>query len=262
MAEQHIGGRERVSVLGVGISITHMAEAVAVIQAWIERGERHYVCVTPVHGVMECQVDEELRRIHNASGLTVPDGMPLVWAGRLHGFSRMGRVFGPELMLEVCRTSVNRGYTHFLYGGDVGVAEELRRRLMQKFPGIKIVGTFTPPFRPLTPSEEEQLIDTVARAKPDLFWVCLGCPKQERFMAAYLPKLHTTVMLGVGAAFDFHTGRAKDAPACMKKTGLQWLHRLSQEPSRLWKRYLINNPLFIYKIVLQIVKKKPTISGK
>ena len=135
LAEQHIGGGERVNVLGVGISITHMAEAVAVIQAWIERGERHYVCVTPVHGVMECQVDEELRRIHNASGLTVPDGMPLVWAGRLHGFSRMGRVFGPELMLEVCRTSVNRGYTHFLYGGRCG-----RGRRATEAPDAKVSG--------------------------------------------------------------------------------------------------------------------------
>jgi N-acetylglucosaminyldiphosphoundecaprenol N-acetyl-beta-D-mannosaminyltransferase len=262
LAEQHIGGGPRVNVLGVGISPTHMAETVAVIQTWIDRGKRHYVCVTGVHGVMQCQEDEELRRIHHASGLTVPDGMPLVWAGRLHGFSCMGRVFGPDLMLEVCRSSVNRGYTHFLYGGDAGVAEELERSLVQRFPNLKIVGTFTPPFRPLNRGEEDQLIEQVAQAKPDIFWVGLSTPKQERFMAAYLPRLDTKVMLGVGAAFDFHTGRAKDAPGWMKKTGLQWLHRLSQEPKRLWKRYLINNPLFIYKITLQMVKKRRTISAE
>jgi N-acetylglucosaminyldiphosphoundecaprenol N-acetyl-beta-D-mannosaminyltransferase len=255
LAEQSIDGAPRLNVLGVGISPTNLAEAVAVIQSWIERCERHYVCVTPVHGVMECQADEDLRRIHNDSGLTVPDGMPLVWAGHLQGFSRMGRVFGPDMMLEVCRISVVEGYTHFLYGGDVGVAEDLKRSLEERFPGINIVGTFTPPFRPLNPEEKRQLINKVARAKPDIFWVGLGCPKQERFMAAYLPKLETKVMLGVGAAFDIHTGRTKDAPIWIKQSGLQWLHRLSQEPRRLWKRYLINNPLFVFKLILQMLSE-------
>lgn len=246
----------RFKVLGVDISVTDLAGAVSCINDWIERGERRYVCVTPVHGVMECQRDEELRRIHNSSGLTVPDGMPLVWAGRLQGHSQMGRVFGPDLMLALCQSSVSTGYSHFLYGGDTGVAEELRRRLCRKFPGIKIVGTFTPPFRPLNPAEEEQLIAQVARVKPDIVWVGLGCPKQEHFMGAYLPKLDTTVMLGVGAAFDFHTGRAQDAPRWMKASGLQWLHRLMQDPKRLGKRYLINNPLFAYKFLRQTIAKK------
>lgn len=238
------------------ISVTNLANAVSCINDWIERGEPHYVCVTPVHGVMECQRDEELRRIHNNSGLTVPDGMPLVWAGRLQGYSQVGRVFGPDLMLALCQLSVSTGYSHFLYGGDTGVAEELRRRLRRKFPGIKIVGTFTPPFRPLNPAEEEKVIAQVARVKPDIVWVGLGCPKQEHFMGAYLPKLDTKVMLGVGAAFDFHTGRAQDAPRWMKASGLQWLHRLIQDPKRLWKRYLINNPLFAYKFLRQTITKK------
>ncbi len=255
------GAAPRFDVLGVQVSATHKAEAAAIIQGWVGRGERHYVCVTGVHGVMECQKDEELRRIHNGSGLTVPDGMPLVWAGRLNGFSRIGRVFGPELMLEVCRRSVAAGQTHFLYGGAAGVAEELKRRLRREFPEIRIVGTFTPPFRPLTPAEEEQLLEQVARAKPDIFWVGLSTPKQERFMAAYLPKLDTRVMLGVGAAFDFHTGRAQDAPGWVKRSGLQWLHRLSQDPRRLWRRYLINNPVFVAKFIRQLLTRDGNLPG-
>jgi N-acetylglucosaminyldiphosphoundecaprenol N-acetyl-beta-D-mannosaminyltransferase len=251
--------RTRLNVLGVGINITNMAEVASIVQGWIDRGEQHYVCVTGVHGVMESQRDEALRRIHNDSGLTVPDGMPLVWIGHLHGFSRMGRVFGPELMEQLCRISVGKGYTHFLYGGDVGVAEELRKCLKQKFPEIKIVGTFTPPFRPLNRVEEEQLIGQVAMAKPDIIWVGLSCPKNERFMAEYLSKLDTKVMLGVGAAFDIHTGRVQDAPAWIKRAGLQWLHRLSQDPGRLWKRYLINNPIFIFKLIFSLYYQKTII---
>jgi N-acetylglucosaminyldiphosphoundecaprenol N-acetyl-beta-D-mannosaminyltransferase len=246
----------RVDILQVGISAVNMTATVETILSWINRGERQYVCVTGVHGVMECQGDEELRRIHNDSSLTVPDGMPLVWAGHLQGFSQMGRVFGPELMLEVFKTSVEKGCRHFLYGGAAGVAEELSKRLRQKFPGINIVGTWAPPFRPLTSAEEEQLIDQVSRLKPDIFWVGLGTPKQERFMAEYLPKLDAKVMVGVGAAFDIHTGRTKDAPDWIKRTGLQWLHRLSQEPKRLWRRYLINNPMFILKFIQQLINSQ------
>lgn len=259
MTEGFLASPPRFDVLGVGVSATNKAEAAALILNRVDRGEPCYVCVTGVHGVMECQHDRTLLRIHNGSGLTVPDGMPLVWAGRLKGFSRMGRVFGPELMMEVCRRSEASGYRHFLYGGNVGVAEELRRRLIQKFPGLNIVGTFTPPFRPLNRTEEEQLIDQVAQTQPDIFWVGLSTPKQERFMAAYLPKLDTKVMLGVGAAFDFHTGRAQDAPVWIKKSGLQWLHRLSQDPRRLWKRYLINNPLFVFLFVLQLLTKQDNL---
>lgn len=251
----------RVNVLQVRISLTNMAETLATIKSWVERGEQHYVCVTTVHGVMECQMDENLKRIYNASGLTVPDGMPLVWIGRLQGFSRMGRVYGPDLMLEVCKMSLKKGYTHFLYGGDVGVVEELKKSLTQKFPGLKILGTYTPPFRPLNRAEEGQLIEEVASLKPDFFWVGLGTPKQERFMGEYLPKLDTRVMLGVGAAFDFHTDRLKEAPAWMKKTGLQWLHRLSNEPKRLWKRYILNNPLFVFKFILQLASRKKLSGG-
>ena len=241
----------RVNVLGVGVHAINMAQAVGLIDAAIPRGRKGYVCVTGVHGVMEAQRDAALKAILNRAFLTTPDGMPTVWVGKWQGFHSMGRVYGPELMLEICGLSVSRGYTHFLYGGNPGLAEQLGTELSRRFPGLRVVGTFTPPFRDLDPAEEAELLSTVAKCKPDFFWVGLSTPKQERFMARYLDRLDTTLMLGVGAAFDVHTGGIRDAPDWVKNAGLQWLHRLCQEPQRLWKRYLINNPKFIWHILLQ-----------
>lgn len=243
----------RVNVLGVSISAVNITNTLAIIEKWIEGDKRNYICVTGVHGVMECQKDENLTHIHNASGLTVPDGMPLVWIGRLQGFANMARVYGPDLMFEVCKRFVKKDCTHFLYGGNISVAETLWKNLEEKFPGIHIVGTYTPPFRPLNEQEEKELREQVGRLKPDLFWVGLSTPKQERFMAEYIYKLNTKVMLGVGAAFDIHAGYTKDAPNLFKKTGMQWFYRLCQEPRRLWRRYLYNNPMFIYKFVKQFL---------
>jgi len=244
--------RKRVNVLGIGISITNMPAAVATVEDWIAKGAKNYVCVTGVHGVMEAQKDLQLREIHNNSGMTVPDGMPLVWAGKIYGFKDMGRVYGPDLMMEVCRKSVQRKYTHFLYGGNDGVVPRLKENLEKKFPGISIVGTFTPPFRPLNAKESSDLLGQTARCRPDLFWVGLSTPKQEKFMEQYLPQLDTQVMIGVGAAFDIHAGLFNDAPAWIKTSGMQWLYRLCQDPRRLWKRYLTHNPIFIRKFLQQL----------
>ena len=165
----------------------------------------------------------------------------------------MDQLTGPNLMLSVCELSAKLGYTNFFYGGNTGVADELKQNLCRRFPGLKVVGTYTPPFRKLNSAEEAELISTVARLKPDIFWVGLSTPKQERFMAEYIHKLDTTLMMGVGAAFDMHTGRIQDSPDWIKRAGLQWAHRLAQEPRRLWKRYLINNPRFIFKIAFQLL---------
>jgi len=246
----------RVNVLGVNICATNMSNVLTTIESWIEHDGCHYVCLTGVHGVMECQNDEDLRQIHNDSGLTVPDGVPMVWAGRLQGFAQMARVYGPDLMLEMCKLSVKKGYTHFFYGGDKGVAEELRENIEKRFPGIRIVGTYSPPFRPLNDQEERELRKQIAWLKPDLFWIGLSTPKQERFMSDHIHKLDTKVMLGVGAAFDIHTGHIRDASDLVKKIGMQWLHRLCQEPTRLWRRYLYNNPVFVYKFIKQLMTGK------
>jgi N-acetylglucosaminyldiphosphoundecaprenol N-acetyl-beta-D-mannosaminyltransferase len=250
----------RANVLGVRIHAIDMAAAAGRIQSALESGERGYICVTGVHGVMEAHQDPEFKAILNRSLLTTPDGMPTVWVGRLQGLRSMKRVFGPDLMLEVCARSVQHGYTHFLYGGAPGVAEQLQQVLLSRFPGIRVVGAYSPPFRPLTATEFAELQDRISALAPDLFWVGLSTPKQERFMAAHLNDLATKVMVGVGAAFDIHTGGLRDAPSWVKNSGLQWVHRLFQEPRRLWKRYLVNNPKFIWNIVLQFVGASTTPS--
>lgn len=243
----------RVNILGVGVHAIDMCRALELFQYAVEERKKGYVCVTGVHGIMEAQKNSAFRSILNNSLLTTPDGMPTVWVGRWQGHSQMQRVFGPDMMLEVCAMSVAKGYTHFLYGGADGVAEQLKAALLSKFPGLRIVGTYTPPFRPLNEAEKEDLCARVSSATPDIFWVGLSTPKQERFMAEYLPRLDTRVMVGVGAAFDVHTGRIQDAPDWVKNAGLQWLHRLGQEPGRLWKRYLYNNPRFVLKMTSQLL---------
>lgn len=244
---------QRANILGVGVSAINMASALARADLALQRGEKGYVCVTGIHGVMVAQEDSEFKRILNGSLINTPDGMPTVWVGRLQGFSRMRRVFGPEFMEKMCELSIKRSYTHFLYGGAPGVGEELGANLSRRFPGLRIVGSYTPPFRALNPSEQEQLISQVCQLQPDIIWVGLSTPKQERFMAEFLPLLDTRLMIGVGAAFDFHTGKIKDAPEWIKQSGLQWLHRLIQEPRRLWKRYLLNNPRFLWNITFQLL---------
>jgi N-acetylglucosaminyldiphosphoundecaprenol N-acetyl-beta-D-mannosaminyltransferase len=244
---------QRTNVLGVGISVIDMNDAVAISDSMIKSRDRHYVCITDVHTVIEAQSDAAFRAILNNSSMTTPDGMPLVWVGQLQGHKNMSRVYGPDFLLEMCRVSVERGYRHFFFGGKPGVADRLVSELKEQFPGLTVAGTYTPPFRPLTASEEDELEDLVAQATPDVFWVGLGSPKQERFMAKYCGRLETKLMVGVGAAFDIHSGSVKEAPQWLKNAGLQWLHRLVQEPRRLWKRYLICVPGFIWKISLQFL---------
>jgi len=253
MAEKSINGpaTERVNVLGVGISVLNLARAAKLMGDAIAKNLKGYIAVTGVHGVTEAQDDPEFRAILNNAYLCTPDGMPMVWMGKLAKHQFMDRVYGPDLMELVCQTGVTKGWTHFFYGGAPGVAEELKAKLTARFPGIKIVGTYTPPFRPLNADEERSLANRVSETKPDLFWVGLSTPKQERFMAAYLPKLDTKLMIGVGAAFDFHTGRVKQAPRWIQRSGFEWAYRISQDPKRLWKRYARNNPLFVLRVFLQ-----------
>jgi N-acetylglucosaminyldiphosphoundecaprenol N-acetyl-beta-D-mannosaminyltransferase len=242
----------RANVLGVGVHAIDIAQAVGLLEGAIVERRKGYVCVTGVHGVMEAYRHKEFQSVLDRALLVTPDGIPLVWVGRAQGYSQMRRVFGPDLMLEVCRQSVRTKRTHFLYGGKPGVADKLRDTLAREFPGISIVGTFTPPFRPLLPDEQARLEDTVAKLAPDIIWVGLSTPKQEQFMAQNIDRLATTLMIGVGAAFDIHSGNLKDAPEWVKKAGLQWMHRLYQEPSRLWRRYLVNNSTFLLHIGLQL----------
>lgn len=240
---------ERFSVLGVRVSAVSLAQAADQIEAWIAARERHYVTVTGVHGVMESQRDPALRDIHNAAGMVTPDGMPLVWLGKADGHRHITRVYGPDLMLEVFRRAAAAGHKHFLYGATDDTLARLRAALEARFPGTRIVGTFSPPFRELTADEENDIVAMINASGADLVWVGLSTPKQERWMARYRDRLEAPVLLGVGAAFDFHAGLKKQAPAALQRAGLEWLYRLCQEPRRLGRRYLANNPAFIALIL-------------
>ncbi len=239
-------------VLGVKVSAVNMKLAVELADQWVVAGNPGYICVTGVHGVMEAQADSELRRILNRALINAPDGMPMSWIGHLQGFQQMDRVFGPDFMTAMCRLSVERGYRNFLYGGKPGVAELLSETLRRKFPDLQVVGTYTPPFRNLTPEEEAEILAQVRESRPHILWVGLSTPKQERFMAQYVDRLQTPLLVGVGAAFDYHTGHIRDCSEWIKRAGLQWLHRLRQDPRHLWRRYLRNNPAFLWHIACQI----------
>jgi N-acetylglucosaminyldiphosphoundecaprenol N-acetyl-beta-D-mannosaminyltransferase len=243
---------QRAQVLGIEIEPLDMNGAVARVAEELEGCRKGYVCLIGVHGIMEALRDPALAQIFAQAAIKVPDGMPTVWVGHSQGFQSMQRVAGPDLMLEIFRRPEFSRFTHLLYGGKNGVAEELRDKLMVRFPCARIVGTHTPPFRDLTSSEEEALAAHIRELSPDMIWVGISTPKQERFMMRILPMLDSTLMFGVGAAFDYHTGRIKDSPEWMKRAGLQWLHRLVQDPRHLFWRYFRNNPAFLLHILLQL----------
>jgi N-acetylglucosaminyldiphosphoundecaprenol N-acetyl-beta-D-mannosaminyltransferase len=208
-------------------------------------GAPAYACLAGAHGIIEARRSPELAKAYREAELVLPDGMPTVWIGHSQGHATMDRVFGPDLMLQVFDRSQRTKHRHFLCGGKPGVAEELSQALLARFPDAEIVGTYTPPFRQLTAAELEELRETIARCKPDFFWVGLSTPKQEIFMLQQHRLLGTKVMIGVGAAFDYHTGRITDSPQWVKRAGLQWLHRLVQEPRRLLWRYVRTNTIFL-----------------
>lgn len=252
----------RTNILGVGVSAINMRMALETIDGWIAtRSRGHYVCVTGVHGVMECQRDPSLRRIHNQASLVTPDGMPLVWINRLRGNGFVSRVYGPDLMLAVCERGLDPGndrpgYRHFLYGGNPGLAGQLSQRLQQRFPGLCIAGTLSPPFRALTPEEDAHIVDTINGAKPDIVWVGLSTPKQERWLEEHAASLQASALIGVGAAFDFLAGTKPQAPRWIQRSGFEWLFRLVSEPRRLWRRYLVNNPQFVLLSLAQALGLK------
>ena len=245
---------QKVNVLGVGISVLDQDRAREFLIDAARHGQRGYVAVTGVHGVSEAQNDPVLRDILNRALLCTPDGMPMVWMGKLQGQSSIKRVYGPDLMLNLCEHSCAENFSHFLYGGVPGTADALADNLRKRFPGLRIAGTFSPPFRQLNVIEVSELQRRVREARPDFLWVGLSTPKQERFMAQYMSILpEAKIFIGVGAAFDLLTGRVRQAPRWMQRFGLEWLFRLAQEPRRLARRYLINNPLFVARATAQLV---------
>ena len=241
---------DRVDVLGVGVSAINLDQAVGQIDYWVERHEPNYVCVCTVHGVMDCQRSAELRQIFNGAGMVTPDGMPLVWLSRRR-HPHVSRVYGPDLMLRELQRSAATGQRHFLYGGAAGVGERLTKRMTERFPGVHIVGRLEPPFAPIETLCNPETAQEINASKPDVVWVGIGSPKQELWMARMRPLLEAPVLIGVGAAFDFHSGTVRQAPRWLRQIGLEWLFRLASDPRRLWRRYLLDNPWFVWEIALQ-----------
>jgi N-acetylglucosaminyldiphosphoundecaprenol N-acetyl-beta-D-mannosaminyltransferase len=243
---------ERGNILGVKISALNLDLAVSAIDDLCNKHTSHYVCVTSAHGIMDCWYKPELRPIFNNSGLTTPDGMSIVWLMRLLGYNEVSRVYGPDLLLRVCKHSLKKGYKHFFYGGAPGVPEKLAQSLSDQFPGLKIAGTYSPPFRTLSDDEDRDIIQLIDESNADIVWVGLGSPKQEIWMDDHVNKLKAPVLVGVGAAFDFISGTKKQAPKWIQGSGFEWLFRLVTEPRRLWKRY-IQYPYFAVLILFQMI---------
>ncbi len=240
------------TALGVRVHAVKTEEAIAEMQEQIaEGGHGSYVAVTGMHGLSESRKDSRFREILNRAFLVVPDGMPLVWLARIHRIPLTRRVCGSELMEAFCQATGPK-FRHFFYGGAPGVAEDLAAKLVARF-GIIVAGTYTPPFRPLTPDEVSDVQNRVKETAPDILWVGLSTPKQEKWMAEFGPQLQVPLMAGVGAAFDMNSGRLSRAPHWMQVSGLEWLYRFLQEPARLWKRYLIIIPEAAWDVSLELL---------
>jgi N-acetylglucosaminyldiphosphoundecaprenol N-acetyl-beta-D-mannosaminyltransferase len=244
-------------VLGVRTHAAQIGEVVERMQGWIRARDRcHSIAATSMHGIVEAQHDPSFKDVLNATDLVVADGMPLVWLGRRQGHLLRRRVYGPDLLLAFCEDGARQGYRHFFYGGEPGVAERLAESLKTRFPGLNVVGTCSPPFRKLSANEDEEMVEMISRAAPDVLWVGLGAPKQERWMHEHRSRLGVPVLVGVGAAFDMLSGRGKQAPRWMREHGLEWFFRLSQEPRRLWRRYLVYGAQFIAYLALERLRLK------
>jgi N-acetylglucosaminyldiphosphoundecaprenol N-acetyl-beta-D-mannosaminyltransferase len=241
-------------VLGIPLALTDYEKTLDWIDASVSSDTKGYICVAAVHTVVASQDDPELRDAVLNASFTVPDGQPLVWAMNALGHDLPSRVYGPELMERACERAARTGLRFYLYGGrDQGALVQLALNLRRRHPGVRIVGGYSPPFREMTPEEEEAVVEEVNASGADVVWVGIGVPKQEKWMARMRPRLQAPVLVGVGAAFDFHAGLVPQAPDWMQRLGLEWAFRLAHEPRRLWKRYLTYNSLFLWLLARQLL---------
>lgn len=244
-------------VLGVPLALTDYDHTLDWIDEAVASSGEEYICVAAVHTVVASQDDAELRAAVLGSSFTVPDGQPLVWALNLLGSRLEDRVYGPELMDRACARAASTGQRFYLYGGrDQEALARLARKLRLRHPGLTIVGGYSPPFRELTDAEQAEIAHDIDATGADVVWVGIGVPKQEKWMATMRPLLRAPVLIGVGAAFDFHSGLVPQAPARMQRLGLEWLFRLIQEPRRLWRRYAVYNPRFVVGFARQWIRHR------
>jgi N-acetylglucosaminyldiphosphoundecaprenol N-acetyl-beta-D-mannosaminyltransferase len=233
-------------VLGTRVSLVDYDDVMDWIDAMVAAAQRGYICVAPVHTIMAAREDPDLRAAVAGASLTVPDGQPIVWALNALGHHLGDRVYGPTLMARYCERSAATGVRMFLYGGrDEDAARRLEHVLVSRYPGLRIAGRYVPPFRPLTEVERDAVAAEINASRADVVWVGIGVPKQEKWMASMRDRLEAPVLVGVGAAFDFHAGLVAQAPRWLQRAGLEWAFRLLQEPRRLWRRYLRYNPRFV-----------------
>jgi N-acetylglucosaminyldiphosphoundecaprenol N-acetyl-beta-D-mannosaminyltransferase len=241
-------------ILGVNVAAVQINDVIRQMAEWIEeRDFGHYIAVTNTHVVTESWFDPGFKKVLDVADFVVPDGMPLVWLGRLGGYSLKRRVYGPELMESFLRET-GSNFRHFLYGGKPGIPERLMETLSEDCPGLQFVGSYSPPFRPLTVDEDRDIVERINDLNTDVLWVGLGAPKQEIWMYEHRNKLRVPIMVGVGAAFDFLAGAKPQAPVYFRENGLEWLWRLMSEPRRLWRRYLLYGPLFVGLVALEKMK--------
>ena len=244
-------------VLGVPLALIDYEQTLDWIDHAVATDHRGYLCVAATHTVMATADDPALRAAVLGADFTVPDGQPLVWALRLLGHEIDDRVYGPDLMDHACARAAQNGLRFYLYGGrNQGALAQLARNLRLRYPGLQIVGGHCPPFRPLTDEESEHIAAEIDRSGADVVWVGIGVPKQEKWMATMRDRLAAPVLVGVGAAFDFHAGLVPQAPDRLQRYGLEWLFRLVQEPRRLWRRYLRYNPRFVLGFARQYGRHK------
>ncbi len=258
---------QSLDILGIKFSIVDYDKTLEIFKEWVDIKAVRQVCFVNVHTLVSSLSDMELRTIYNNAWSTM-DGLPLVWyANRILGAHLENRVSGPDLMLKCLDQGRSWGWKHFFLGGTQQVVDHLAGNMQMRFPGINIAGWHSPPFRPLSSLEDQQLVDLINTANPDFLWVGLGAPKQEKWIAAHLDRIHTPIQLGVGAAFDFHSGHVSRAPLWMQKNGLEWLYRMLKD-RRLINRYLTTNTVFMLLFArdyffIRLLKRKPNFrSGK
>ncbi len=248
-----------VAVLGTPLGLTDYEQTLDWIDATVAARGRGYVCVCNVHAVMAAREDAELRRALLGSSINLPDGQPLVWALNALGHRLRSRVYGPELMARACARAVESGQRLYLYGGrNQGALVQLALNLRQRYPGVKIVGGYSPPHRPLTDEERDAVVREINGTRADVVWVGIGVPKQEKWMADLRSRLAAPVLIGVGAAFDFHAQLVPQAPTWLQELGLEWAYRMAHEPRRLWRRYSRYNPRFVRDFACQLIAHRLT----
>ena len=247
--------QNRVRIVSLNVNVCNHETAIQRVAELVEKQRGGYVCFSTVHMIMESFDNPEYAQKVNAADFIIPDGMPLVWMEKLHGESEATRVRANDLMIQLCAFAEKNNLSVGFYGGKKAVIDAILTRARKDFPNLKIAYAFSPPFRPLTAEEDAEITAEITAQKPDILFMGLGCPKQENWMWAHKEKLKA-VMLGVGASFDFFAGNVKESPEWLGKLGLEWLFRLTQEPKRLWRRYLILNPRFVWQATKQLIKSK------